>query len=136
VLSPNCEPEKCKGEIEEESENDTWSTRSSINTDSSGRFGGSEKNSHIDRRHAPNEFYKACNDHRLRGYSREYNDTLRQDELQGGHTHCSESWLFWSFLHVSSINYYMCYAISCLTQKLLCKEYTQPAKLVFYLLSF
>ena len=99
VISPTCE--QCVSEIVEESENDTWSTISS--TDSSGRFGGSEKDLNI-RCHAPTNLHERCCDHSSRKFSQE-NNTSHRGTLEINNIHYLEKSTFWSFLHVSKNKY-------------------------------
>ena len=99
VRSPTCE--QCICEIVEESENDTWSTISS--TDSSGRFGGSEKDLNI-RWHAPTNLHERSCDRSYREFSQE-NNTSPRGSLKINDTHHLEKSAFWSFLHVSKNKY-------------------------------
>ena len=94
VISPTCE--ECSCEIIEESENDTWSTISS--TDSSGRFGGSEKDLNI-RCHALTNLHERNSIRSSREYSQENNTTPRA-ALKINDNHNLEKSAFYSFLHV------------------------------------
>ena len=96
MISPTCEPIPCICEIEEEDENDSWSTISS--SDVSGRLGVSEKDLRI-RHHAPSKSHDISNDPSLREDST--NTIILPREKLIGYTQLAETSSSWSFLHVS-----------------------------------
>ena len=96
--------------IEEEGENDSWSTTSS--SDISGRLGVSEKDSHI-RRHAPTKSHDASNDPSLREDSTIINTLQRAKQI--GYAQLSETSSSWSFLHVSIIKIFTIHSNSFFT---------------------